>query len=227
MPNPLRHNAAVFLCAVVLVVSSKHCAARPNACEANFAFQGSKGLKMVTLLQDFSNEQKVSVLAEILDGDPGNIEVPAGKYSLNSLVKMLNPALHCETVDGVLHLFDDRVVALQGNVLSHRFAAFRMPSNVDRFRNLLTGRLEKEAFAPLPKGRFVVQELGGGVSANADEFPLQIRVYRHIDARALIYAAAREHVLSSIIRFPRSDKGFTALEAWRFAASHWDWEVHN
>jgi hypothetical protein len=224
MPRALGFTCAVLLCSVILNFDSDRCLAQRTNCETSFDFEGSRELRLSSLFQIFSEKQQTSVLAEI-PYESTSIEVPSGTYSLDGLAKMFDPALHCKAVEGVLHVFDDNVISLKGNALNYRFAFFKLPPNVDRFQNLLRERLVDEAFAPPKNGKSVIQELGSGISANADSFPLQEQTYRDVQTRNLVFAVASKYILSSVICFPNPKIGSTDLDVWKFAASHWYWGV--
>ena len=225
MPNALRNPITIVVCSLVLLLTINRCYAQQLNCGSEVAFKGAKQLSILTLFKSFSEEQKVSILAEIRYDDSTRIDVEPGDYSLEGLAKRFDDALRCEVVNGTLHVFDDRVVTLKGDVLGYKFSTFKMPPNVDRFRIVLTERLTKEAFSAPTSEKTLVQQLGGGLAFNAEQFPLQDEVFRDVEARKLIYTVAGQHILSSVICFPGPEKGFTDRDTWKFAASHWFWDV--
>lgn len=217
-----------FTCAILFSmmfgIGSGHCLAQQANCETDLYFKGSAEIKLPSLIQVFAQEHGTSVLAEV-PYDLRGVPIPPGSYSFDRLVKSFDPALHCEAVEGVLHVFEDSALSNTANALNYRFAFFEMPPNVDRFRIVLKERLVKEAFAPSKNDKTVIQESGGGTSWDADRYPLQEKTYRNVKARDLLFAVARKYPLSSVVCFPARSKTSTDLETWKFAAAHWDWVV--
>ena len=224
MSKAIRLTTEILLCFLVLPLTSERGAAQRLDCETRLEFKGAKALGLPALFQVFSEEQKTSVLAEIPDIST-MIDVPSGNYSLLGLATMFNPALQCETVDGVLHIFDAGIVSLKGNALNYRFTTFKMPPNVDRFETLLKERLDDEAFSPPQSSKSLTVEMGGGITGDAWKASLREGTYRDVRARNLVLDAARQHVLSSVICFPDPKKIAKDTDVWRFAASHWYWRV--
>lgn len=200
------------------------CSAQRTNCETGIAFKGEAGLTLTTLLQRFSQEQDTSVLAEISD-EPKTIDVLQGTYSLAELSRKFGPALHCESVGKVLHVFDDSVLSAGENALNYQFASFRIPSNLEEFQTILEERLTHEAFAPAHENKTLIQSLGGGITGNADAYPLQTETVRNVQARTLIISVASRYTLSSVICFPKPKTESKYLDTWKTAAAHWYWKM--
>lgn len=139
--------------------------------------------------------------------------------------KKFDPALHCVAIGGVLHIFDDSVLSLSGNALNYRFAFFRMPSNFERFQTTLQERLAHEAFARPQGSKTLIQSLGGGITGNADAYPLQAETIRDVQARTLILSVASKYILSSVVCFPKPKTESTDRDVWKSAAAHWYWTI--
>lgn len=226
MPRKFSLICAALLCSALFDLGSVRVLAQRINCETSFEFKGAKQVQLSSLLETIAEQQATSVVAEISFGNP-SVDVPSGYYTVPALVKRFSPTLHCETVQGVLHIFDQSIVSSKGNALNYQFAFFKMPPNVDKFRTMLTQRLGKEAFSETHDNRSVIQELGGGRSWNADQFPLQEQSYRDIPARDLVLSVASKYVLSSIICFPDTEKISSDHDVWKFAADHWYWAVRS
>lgn len=220
MQKLLRLRISV-ICSMMIGLTALHCQAQRAGCNAAFQFQGSAEINLPSFLEQFSKQQRTSILAEVNPSAP--IHLSPGTYTLDGLVNKFDPALRCKQVDGVLHVFDVKVLSSSANALNYDFAFFKMPSNVDRFRNLLAQRLEKEAFAP--RKATVIQEMGGGISWDADRYPLREETYRNVQARTLIFRVASQHVLCSVISFPSFTSKSKDAEIWHSASAHWEWEL--
>lgn len=68
----------LFLC--IAIAGFGCCSAQRTKCETCFSFKGSTALTLPTLFQTFSQEQGISVLAEIPD-ESKQIDVSPGTYS--------------------------------------------------------------------------------------------------------------------------------------------------
>jgi hypothetical protein len=226
MAKMLRFFGAFVLCLISVGIAPNLGLAQGADCHTNFNFEpSSQEPDLLSLFRIFSKEQKTSLLVEI-PYEATSMKLAPGRYSLNELTRMFVPALQCEVVKGIVHIFDERALSLPGNALNYRFAFFKTPSNVDGFRTLLKGRLTKEAFAPSKSGKNVIQELGGGTSWSANQFPLPESTYQDIQARDLIFGVATRYILSSVICFPSPQERTTDLDVWKFAADHWYWSMN-
>lgn len=226
MRKLIRHTIEALFWVAIVGLGLGSCSAQRPKCGTEFSFKESKSAKLPSLIREFSEERGTSVLAEIND-DSKQIDVPAGDYTLQELLQRFDLSLRCESVNEVLHIFDENVLASAGNALNYRFAFFEIPPNIERFQITLKERLMNEAFAHPQPGKTVIQSLGGGMTGNSVAYPLEEASIRDVQARTLLFTVASKYTMASIICFPKERTRLTDPAVWKFATTHWSWTLND
>jgi hypothetical protein len=134
--------------------------ALPYCCLANptgdrtleeFISHGPISCDLANALGDFAQQAQMPLFAELAQPLP-RVNITAGNARVRDLLEMIikqSPGYTFEVKGGVVHFFDERLVAAHFNFLNSTFHDFVMPGNVSalkyKFPGLVVALLSKES----------------------------------------------------------------------------------
>lgn len=174
----------------------------------------NKGTETPTELLSLSAKQlNASLVAELKYNDSPAL-ISSGSISFQDLLFVIDPALTCSVIEGVLYVADPDVTKHRSNALNYLFTVFNMPQNIDQFRLSFRARLREEPWEKADSRNLMRSGIGGGVAADSDQFPLKDETLRKVTARAILLRAASEQHLITILQLPVEEDKSDSKSNW-------------